>query len=146
MSAVCVVHASVGVKLFVAEPLSDQAASLFERLAAPEPAVIHVPDAFYYEVAAALRKYAVSAGYPNLQRDVARLEDLYLNITPTVVLLMSAAQISTNYGLSIYDALYLALALEVGAPLITADDRLLRSVQGKPFDVRSLAAVNPLEL
>jgi predicted nucleic acid-binding protein len=141
-----VVDASVGVKLFVTEPLSDEAAALFDRLAAPQPAAFHVPDAFYYGVAATLRKYAIAAGYPNLQRDVARLVDLNLSITPTVVLLMSAAQLSTDYRLSIYDALYLALAVEVRAPLITADDRLLRSLSGKPFDVRSLAAVNPVEL
>jgi len=44
------------------------------------------------------------------------------------------------------DAFYLALSVRVAAPLITADDRLLRAVHGKPFDVRSLAALDPLDL
>ena len=42
-----VVDASVGIKLFVAEPLGEQADALFGLLAADPPAYLFVPDLFY---------------------------------------------------------------------------------------------------
>ena len=146
MSARCVVDAGVAVKLFVAEPLSDEAHALFELLSAGEAAAFYVPDAFYYEVAATLRKYAIAAGYPHLKNDVAKLFGLNVISLPAVDLLIDAVEISTDHVLSTYDALYLALSVRVAAPLITADDWLLRAVHGKPFVVRSLATVDPLDL
>ena len=146
MSPRCVVDASVAVKLFVSEPLSDNAHALFALLSSAEGAAFFVPDAFYYEVAATLRKYALTAGYPYLKHDAARLVSLNLISTPAVELLLAAVELSTLHMLSIYDALSLSLSVRVAAPLVTADHRLLRSVQGKPFDVRSLAALDPLAL
>jgi predicted nucleic acid-binding protein len=146
MSARCVVDASVAVKQFVTEALSEQAGALFDLLAVGDRSAFYVPDTFYYEVAATLRKYAMTAGYPHLKAEVAKLAGLNLAATSTVELLVDAVQISTDYVLSIYDALYLALSVRVAAPLITADERLLRSTHGKPFDVHSLAVVDPANL
>ena len=142
MSARCVIDASVAVKLFIAESLSDKADELFDLLASGESATFYVPDAFYYEVAATLRKYALTAGYPNIKGDTARLCALHLHMTPTVELLLDAVEISLTHTLSTYDALYLALSAREKAPLITADERLVRLMQDKPFDVRALASLD----
>jgi len=60
----CVVDASVGIKLFVSEPLSDKAQALFNRLASDLPADLHVPDLFYIECANILWKYSRRFGRP----------------------------------------------------------------------------------
>ena len=45
------------------------------------------------------------------------------------------AQLATVHGLSSYDALYLALALETGKPLATLDKRLARAAKGENVPV-----------
>jgi predicted nucleic acid-binding protein len=61
-------------------------------------------------------------------------------------LLFDAVQIGLAHTLSTYDALYVALAQRTGAPLISADERLLRVVRGRPFDIRALATLDPSAL
>ena len=45
----CVVDASVGIKLFLVEDLSEQADALFDHLADQPPARFYVPDLFFIE-------------------------------------------------------------------------------------------------
>jgi predicted nucleic acid-binding protein len=47
----CVVDASVGIKLFLKEPLSERADILFSRLVDDPPARFYVPDLFFVECA-----------------------------------------------------------------------------------------------
>ena len=44
-----------------------------------------------------------------------------------------AAEIALSTGIVVYDALFLALAEEVGTVVITADGRLLRSLEGTSY-------------
>ena len=53
----CVVDASVGIKLFVDEPLSEQAHHLFEKLVLDPPVELYVPDLFFIECTNILWKY-----------------------------------------------------------------------------------------
>ncbi|HKZ84931.1 MAG TPA: type II toxin-antitoxin system VapC family toxin, partial [Anaerolineae bacterium] len=53
----CVVDASVGIKLFIAEPLSNLADALFAHLAADPPGRLMVPDLFFIECANILWKH-----------------------------------------------------------------------------------------
>lgn len=53
----CVVDASVGVKLFLIHPLSDEAHGLFTCLASDPPAHLYVPDLFYTECTNIFWKY-----------------------------------------------------------------------------------------
>ena len=66
----CMVDASVGIKLFVVEPLSDEAHALFLRLSSDPPARFHVPDLFYIECANIFWRYVRRLG---LSQDDARL-------------------------------------------------------------------------
>ncbi len=142
----CVVDCSVGVMLYIDDPLSPRADLLFAHLAARWPAVLHVPDLFYAECLSVLRKYMLRHGYATLTRDVASLCNLALQVTPSVDMTQEAAAIMVSYGISAYDAFYVALAGRVGAPLITADDRLVRALAGSPYDAQSLStcAIPPL--
>lgn len=45
----CVVDASIGIKLFLVEPLSDEAHALIAGLTSDLPARLRVPDLFYIE-------------------------------------------------------------------------------------------------
>jgi predicted nucleic acid-binding protein len=65
-----VVAASVGIKLFLVEPLSAEAHALFARHAADPPARLHVPDLFYIECAGILSKVVRRLG---LAEEDARL-------------------------------------------------------------------------
>ncbi len=48
-------------------------------------------------------------------------------------------EIAIAHRVSGYDAFYVALASQVNAPLITADEKLVRAMAGK-YNVQSLAA------
>ena len=49
-----------------------------------------------------------------------------------------ALDLALQFGISVYDAEYVALAAAVGAALITSDARLARALSGTGHDVRSL--------
>jgi predicted nucleic acid-binding protein len=54
-------------------------------------------------------------------------------------LLPNAFAIATTFGRTVYDATDVALAVESGAPLVTADERLVNALEGR-FPVRWLGA------
>lgn len=126
----CVVDASVGVKLFIIDELSDRAHQLFGLLTTPSPGEIFVPDLFYIECANVLWKYVRWAG---MEADVARsdLEDLAslsLNVTSTADLMIEALELAVEYSITAYDACYVALSRHLGLQLITADQKLAEKI------------------
>lgn len=135
-----VIDASVGVKLFLREPLSDQAEALFEHLAADPPAQFYVPDLFFVECANILVKYVRRFNYPseNACQDVLDLQRLKLRSVSTAELITDALRIGLEHNLSAYDASYVALAERLRMPLITADERLAQALQGTQHDIRWL--------
>ena len=135
----CVVDCSVGAMLYIADPLSPRADALFAHLSARKPGIFHVPDLFYPECLSVMRKHMLRYGYSTLVRDAAALCALALRVTPSFEMTNEAAAITVSCGISPYDAFYVALAGRVGAPLITADDRLVRAMAGSAYDVQSLA-------
>jgi len=141
---VCVVDASVAIKLFVVEPLSDRADALFDRLAVDPPAQFYVPDLFFVECANILWKHVRRFGYPagSARQDIADLGALALRAVSTADLIAEALPIALAYDITAYDACYVALARLVGAPLITADEALVRKLAGTMYDVRWLGDVS----
>ena len=133
MSAIparCVVDASVGIKLFVDEPLSEQAHSLFAGLTADPPAIFYVPDLFFIECANILWKYSRRFGRSlgDSQADLADLGSMQLRVVSTAELMEEALTLAAQTDLTAYDACYAALAYRLELPLITADDALLKAI------------------
>ncbi|MCB0074856.1 MAG: type II toxin-antitoxin system VapC family toxin [Caldilineaceae bacterium] len=139
-SADCVVDASVGIKLFLVESLSDETHALFRRLTDDPPARFYIPDLFYVECTNILWKYVRRLGLP--QADAAlfavQLGQLALVPSPTAALIDDALKIALMHAITAYDAAYVALAGQLDLPLITADARLARALAESDHDVRWL--------
>jgi predicted nucleic acid-binding protein len=140
MSLDCVVDASVGIKLFLVEPLADRADALFASLTATPPTRLYVPDLFYIECTNILWKYVRRFGYSPeaAQQDVADLVRLPLRSASTAALAEAALALALEHGATAYDAAYVALAQELSLPLVTADEALVRRLEGTGLDVRWL--------
>ena len=136
----CIVDASVGIKLFLVEPLSERADALFDYLSATPPAHFYAPDLFFIECTNILWKYVRRFGYPpdSAKQDVADLTRLPLQVVPTADLAEAALALAVSHQITAYDAAYVALAQRLSLPLVTADEALVRRLTGTDLDVRWL--------
>jgi predicted nucleic acid-binding protein len=137
----CVVDASVGIKLFLVEPLTDQADALFAHLSDDLPARLYVPDLFFIECAKILWKYVGRFGYlaEAALKDIKDLTSLPLQTVPMAALAQDALALAIQFGSTAYDSAYVALARWLALPLVTADEALVRRFEGTGMDVRALA-------
>jgi predicted nucleic acid-binding protein len=123
-----VVDASVAVKWVVNEAGSERAARLLDGR------ILHVPALLYVEAANALwamrRRATVAPEAP--EAAIAWLVGAPLTVADTLALIAPALALATALDHPVYDCVYLALAIEVAAPLVTADDRLLRAARSDP--------------
>jgi predicted nucleic acid-binding protein len=126
-----VVDASVGIKLFVEEALSDQAQAFFAKLAEDPPAELYVPDLFYIECANILLKYMRRFGrsLEDSQADLKDLNTLTLKTVSTAELMESALLLASQKDLTAHDACYAVLARQLEIPLITADRPMAQAVE-----------------
>lgn len=126
-----VVDASVGIKLFVEEPLSDQAHALFTKLTKDPPAELYVPDLFYIECTNILLKYMRRFGcsLEDSQADLADLKTLALKTVSTAELMEDAILLASQKNLTAYDACYAVLARQLNILLITADKPMAQAVE-----------------
>ena len=138
-----VVDASVVVKLFVPEPLSDRAQALLGRAMVDPLTSLLIPDLLYVECANVLWKYVRRLGYPTNRaiQDITRLLRLPLEVRPTGELVEDALDVAIEFEITAYDACYVALARRLGVPLVTADERLVRRFAKKRVAVRWLGDV-----
>jgi predicted nucleic acid-binding protein len=139
-----VVDASVAVKWFLpenGEALVSEALDLLDKYDREE-ARFMVPDLFYAETASAIWKAVRVGRVPRAFGDQA-LELLTQREFPTVPslkLLNRAFQIATDHGRTVYDCLYVALAVQTNSQLITADERLANSLAAR-FPIKWLGAI-----
>lgn len=141
MSIDCVVDASVGIKLFLVEPLSGRADALFDHLTDTPPARFYVPDLFFVECANILWKYIRRFGYPRetARQDVANLVELPLRVVSMAELAVESLELAVDSEITAYDAAYVVLSQRLSLPLVTADGRLVRHLAECDMDVRFLA-------
>jgi predicted nucleic acid-binding protein len=125
-----VVDASVAVKWFLPEVHDAHARRLLapgiERLA---------PDLIFPEVGNILWKRVRAEQITEAEADATlrALGALPLVVAPSWPLVVPALAIACPTDRSVYDSLYLALAVREGAPLVTADAKLYNALRGGPL-------------
>ena len=124
-----VVDTSVAVKWFFDEPYSREALRLLEAFEQGRLRPL-APDLIYAEFANTVWKRVVSAHVSAEDGEgvIAAFLDLPLELTPSPLVLQSAYRLALEHRQSIYDALFLALSLQAGADLVTADRAFYESV------------------
>ena len=133
----CVIDANVGIKRFIADPLTPKVNQLLAHSNISD-AEIYIPDLFYIEVTNIFWKYVRAGMYTaaEVQADLATLKSLSLRVVSTADLMEEAVNIAIAYGISAYDASYVALSHRVSSPLLTLDQRLVNTLATAAYDVR----------
>ena len=127
-----VVDASVAAKWVLpgaGEPFRDEALRLLKQWLDGKVRLI-VPDFFWVELTNVLWK-AVRRGRCTKDTAVAALAtmlDYQIPTVPSLNLLNLALQKGVQHGQSVYDSLYVVLAVEAAAQLITADEKLANAL------------------
>nr|WP_016866106.1 MULTISPECIES: type II toxin-antitoxin system VapC family toxin [Fischerella] len=70
-----------------------------------------------------------------VQADLATLKAFPLRVVSTADLMADAVSIALTYGISAYDASYVALSQQVAATLLTLDQRLVRALATSSYNV-----------
>jgi predicted nucleic acid-binding protein len=124
-----VIDASVLIKFYVPEILSDRAERLLARVEKREIALL-APDLIYPETENILWKKQRLKELTH--SEVEEISDaillLPLKIEGSKALLTVAVDIAIAYGITVYDALYLSLAKVYETTMITADRRLVEAL------------------
>lgn len=139
-----VLDASVAAKWVLppaTEPLAVEATRLLDSFGTGE-ARLSVPDLFWPEIGNILWK-CVRRGRISEQSaldGIDWLQALGISTSPTMPLMREAVKIALTFERSVYDSVYLALALASGRFLITADERLANALAVR-LPVRWLGSV-----
>ena len=138
------VDASVAIKWFVPETLHIEALSLLDGAEQ-----LQAPDLLVVEVANIAWKKAIKGEISDeeARRIVTAIPRFFHVIHPSSDYAERALEIARSLRHPVYDCFYLACAEEAGTPLITADERLCRAVEGNSLGaiVRSLHTIDPDE-
>ena len=145
MSEILVIDASVAIKWFVIEPLSERADALLARLAETPAITLYAPDLLYAECANILWKYVWRYGYSpeDACADLLDLTGLAIQSVPTANLVNEALPIAVTHHVSAYDACYAALARLLDAPPVTADEALARKIPADLVRLQWLGEMEP---
>ncbi len=134
--ACLIVDANVVIKWHVTEVHSDAAL----RLLRDDAPVLHVPDLVFPEVGNILgKKIRRSDLTEEKARGIARL----VTVAPLVVhastpLWEAALEIAVRIGRTVYDSLYVALAVQMDSRLVTADEKLYNALKHGPLGAHIL--------
>ncbi|MEO7716994.1 MAG: type II toxin-antitoxin system VapC family toxin [Capsulimonas sp.] len=124
-----VVDASVAVKWFLPEIHSSHAAHLLDG----RPLL--VPDLIYAEIGNIFWKRVRNGDITEAQSQMLLTTFLAmpLSVFPIAELTPAAVAIANQTGRSVYDSIYLALAIRESAPMVTADLRLCNGLLNGPL-------------
>ena len=138
-----VVDASVAVKWCLPslrEELVEHAEELLASSRREEVRFL-VPDLFWVELANALwkavRRNEISPN--NATTAIAFVRDLDITTVPSIDFVPQALDLAISHGRTVYDSLYVALAMQSKSDLITADERLANALAAR-FPVKWLDA------
>ena len=127
----CVVDASVVAAAFFQEDHAEAARALLAG-----GRVLHAPDLLVAEVANVIwkrhaRKEIDEAEARALLADCLRLP---LRLAPSSDLIEPALQVALRTRRTVYDCLYLTLAVRTKAVLVSGDKRFVNALTGSPFE------------
>jgi len=131
-----IVDSSVAIKWYVPEPHSDRAVAILEGAG---KGIYHLwaPDLIYSEMGNVLWKKCLKG---EIDAEDARkiigviMKAFPVGIARSCTLLPSAFEIAYSCRRTLYDCLYIALAVAKKGIFITADERLINGLQHTPFN------------
>lgn len=120
-----VVDSSVIVKWFAKQDEADRPQALFirKRFLSHQLNLI-VPDLVFYEIINVLKTKKEVEGQDAKETIKFLFAHPFYTVWPSQALFLSALKIAYDHELTIYDAIYVALAQGVACSLITADKKL----------------------
>jgi predicted nucleic acid-binding protein len=139
-----VVDASVAVKWCLPSLREELVAQAEELLASSrrEEVQFLVPDLFWVELANALwkavRRNEISSN--NAASAISFVRDLDIATVPSIDIVPQALDLAISHGRTVYDSLYVALAMQSKSEMITADERLADALAAR-FPVKWLGAL-----
>ena len=136
-----VVDASVGAKWAspeMVEPLADHA-DRFLRAYVEGTVQVVVPDLFWIEIGNFLWKAAKRGEITAVlaRRGLEAMLNRDFPTVPSRAVLPEALKIAVDFGRTVYDSTYVALAVATGNELLTADEPMVHAL-GSRFPVRWL--------
>lgn len=129
------VDASVAIKWYLPEVHSAEARLLVKESRFVGYQRLHIPDLFFPECGSILWKRLRHGEIPK-EKAKAVMEALLalpFEIHSHSALIQAAMEIAANTDRSVYDSLYVALAVQQQTKLITADVKLYRALQNSPL-------------
>jgi predicted nucleic acid-binding protein len=122
-----VVDSSVAMKWFTPEPLSAQAVGLQSYGSS-----LHAPDFLDIELAAIAWKKIRREGLSRQDAEsiLAQLPNLPLTRHPTGPLVLPAFDLADQTNRTVYDCVYLVLAVKLNGVMVTADEKLANALTG----------------
>ena len=139
-----VLDASVAAKWFlppVGEPLAEESLGLLEGYSRGK-LQLFVPDLFWSEMGNVLWKATRLGRIParSAEKAIGSLLKLNIPTSPSGPLLSTAFDIAVGFERSVYDAIYVALAVLSNRLLVTADERLATTLAAH-FPIRWLGSL-----
>lgn len=130
--ALLVLDTSVLLKWFKEEKYSEISIEIKEGFVEGAHEIV-IPDLVLYEITNAMR-YSEAFDPELTKKFLDSFIDLGIDIvTPTHNLLNSAIDLSDQYEVTLYDAIFLSLAKLIDGVFITADEKLYEKVKGLQF-------------
>lgn len=125
-----VVDASVAAKWFLDEDLCDPARRILNN-----EYNLHAPDFLLLEMDSIFWKRIRRGDISPTKGEEARqlLKEIPMELYPFTNFLDSAYEIANMAQRSVYDSLYMALAILLDAPMLTADRKLCNALKKTPF-------------
>jgi predicted nucleic acid-binding protein len=125
-----VVDSNVVAKWLLPEPQSDRARALLNssyRLRAPDLLLPELASVLWKRVTRG--ELTTRESEELLRTFLDRHLDVTVRLLPSGLVIKRALQIAVAERRSLYDCIYMALAVQAQCVLITADDRLVRAIQ-----------------
>ena len=136
-----VVDASVAVKWYLRDEEHLREADLLLDHQEEELIELVAPRQIRVEVASSFRRAALRGRISASEVDGLIVDwlETHLTLVDNEPLLLKATRLWLRHGCTLFDGLYIACAAQTQAPLVTADERLLRTIGNRPGLLLSLA-------